>query len=88
MTAQLHFHRLSAVALLAHNSMLSVDGSSGSASTNQTAAFGYSMSDTAEEAIALPARPGTMKNDLEGLGTPTPEERGSPVQHVDPGLLA
>ena len=49
-----------------------MDGSSGSASTNQTATFGYGASDTAEQALAVPANP-------EGLGTSTPKVRGSLV---------
>ena len=58
--------------------MLSVEASSGSTSTNQTATFGYSMSDTAEDAQAAPARGTSIKNEPEGHGTPTPRDRHSP----------
>ena len=57
--------------------MLSVDGSSGSASTNQTATFGYTPSDTAEEALAVPARGSSIHGNPEGLGTPTPKDHGN-----------
>ena len=57
--------------------MLSVDGSSGSASTNQTATYGYTRSDTAEEALAVPARGSSIHGNPEGLGTPTPKDHGN-----------
>ena len=57
--------------------MLSVDGSSGSASTNQTATFGYTPSDTAEEALAVPARGSSIHGNPEGLGIPTPKDHGN-----------
>ena len=59
--------------------MLSVDGSSGSSSTNQTATFGYPASDTTEEALAVPAKGSSIRNNVEGLGTPTPKDHGSPA---------
>ena len=73
--AQSPFYRLAAVALLTQSTILSVDGSFRSASTNQTATFGYSMSDNAEEVPAALARGLAMKNDPERLGTPIPKER-------------
>ena len=57
--------------------MLSVDGSSGSARTNQTATFWYTPSDTAEEALAVPARGSSVHGNPEGLGTPAPKEHGN-----------
>ena len=53
---QLTFYRLAAVTAVDSAGMLSVDGSTGSASTNQTATFGCTPSDTAEEALAVPAK--------------------------------
>ena len=50
----------------------------GSTSTNQTATFGYSMSDTAEEEHVAPARGTAIKDKLEGHGTPTPRDRKFP----------
>ena len=58
--------------------MLAMEASSGSTSTNQTAAFGYSMSDTVEELHAAPARGTAIKDKPEGHGTPTPRDRNSP----------
>ena len=57
--------------------MLSVDGSTGSASTNQTATFGHTPSDTAEEALAVPAKGSSVHGNPEGLGTPTPKDHGN-----------
>ena len=54
--------------------MLSVDGSAGSASTNQTATFGHTPSDTAEEALAVPAKGSNVHGNPEGLGAPTPKD--------------
>ena len=56
-----------------------MDGSSGSASTNQTATFGYGASDTAEQALAVPATGSSVRDNPEGLGTSTPKDRGSLV---------
>ena len=56
--------------------MLSVEGSSGSASTSPTATFEHPMSDTAEDAPAAPACGVLMKDVSEGLGAPPPVERG------------
>ena len=58
--------------------MLSVEASSGSTSTNQTATFGYSMSDTAEEVRVAPARGTAIKDQPEGHGAPIPRDRNSP----------
>ena len=51
--------------------MLSVDGSTGSASTNQTATFGCT------QALAVPAKGSSIHKNPEGLGTPTPKDHGS-----------
>ena len=68
--------------------MLSLEGSLGSTSTNQTASVGYSMTDAAEEAHAVPARGAAIKINPEGLGNSTPKVReritGSPCKHRSP----
>ena len=64
-STQSTFYRLAAVTAVDSARMLSVDGSSGSASTNQTATFGYPASDTAEEALAVPARGSSIRNNPE-----------------------
>ena len=74
---QLTFYRLAAVTAVDSAGMLSVDGSTGSASTNQTATFGCTPSDTTEEALAVPAKRSSIHGNPEGLGTPTPKDHGS-----------
>ena len=63
---QLTFYRLAAVTAVDSARMLSVDGSSG-----------YTPSDTAEEALAVPARGSSIHGNPEGLGAPTPKDHGN-----------
>ena len=76
---QLTLYRLPAVTTVDSARMLSVDGSSGFTSTNQVATFGYGASDTSIDALAVPAKGSSIRNHPEGLGTPTPKDRGSLV---------